>query len=189
MDAARNLLGIGINKKVLLSFGAIRPYKGLSDLLKAMQIVSKKYPDILLIVAGAFWDPIEKYVSLAKDLGITTNVIFINKYIPDSDVHKYFCVADAVILSHRTATQSAIPQLAYIYSVPIISTNVSGNKIFVDDGINGFVVPPRNPIMMANAICNLFSKGVIKNFRKASRNKVKQFEWTESKEKLFFGNN
>jgi glycosyltransferase involved in cell wall biosynthesis len=187
--AARRLLGIKTNKRVLLSFGAVRPYKGLGDLLEAMSIVLPRYPDCLLVVAGAFWEPLEKYSSLAKKLGISSSVLFIDKYIPDCEVHKYFCAANLLVLSHRTATQSAIPQLAYIYSLPIVATNVSGNKIFVDDGVNGFVVPSANPSRMAKAINDFFSDKIEDSFKRGSKVKAKQFEWTKLKEKAFFGCN
>jgi glycosyltransferase involved in cell wall biosynthesis len=182
---AKKKLGIS-NKKVILSFGAVRKYKGVEDLIEAVSLLSKK-EDYCLVVAGAFWSPIGKYKQLARELGAEKNILFIDKYIPDNEVPTLFQASDLLVLSHRTATQSAIPQLAYLYNLPMVATAVPGNVPFVDDGENGFLVSPRSPLEMSKAIRNFFDKKLSTNFKKNLKSKSKKFDWSKEKEKDFFG--
>jgi glycosyltransferase involved in cell wall biosynthesis len=173
------------NKKIILSFGAVRQYKGVDDLLEAFALLKNKN-DYFLVVAGAFWDPVEKYIALAKKLEIEKNVLFVDKYIPDDEVPLYFGVADLLVLSHRTATQSAIPQLAYLYNVPMVATMAPGNIPFVDDNENGFLVPVKNPEEMSMAIQKFFDKRLSLKFKKGIRKKMKEFVWDDKKEECLF---
>jgi glycosyltransferase involved in cell wall biosynthesis len=186
-SVARKKLGIK-NEKVILSFGAVRKYKGVEDLVEAISLLPKK-EDYMLVVAGAFWGGVEKYQVLAKEFGVEKNIKFIDKYIPDEEIPILFGAADLLVLSHRSATQSAIPQLAYVYSTPIIATNVAGNAPFVEEGRNGFIIPPKNPKEMSKAINKFFSKDFTKKFILGNKEVAKKFEWNKEKEKIFFGEN
>jgi glycosyltransferase involved in cell wall biosynthesis len=177
------------NKPVILFFGAVRPYKGLEDLISAFGLLRKNGIDAALLVAGAFWDSPEKYVSIARTLGIEKEIKIINKYIPDEEIPRLFCASDIVVLPHRTATQSAIPLLAFLYNVPIIATSVGGNSVFVDDKKTGFLVPPKDTQKLAFAMKEFFEKKLSNPFKKQMRLKGKMFEWNEKKEKIFFGEN
>ena len=46
---------------------------------------------------------------------------------------------------------------AMAMELPVITSNISGIEELVDDGINGILVPPKNPEAIANAIIKLFS--------------------------------
>jgi glycosyltransferase involved in cell wall biosynthesis len=176
-------------KKILLSFGAVRPYKGVDDLIDAMHILSKWRNDVFLVVAGAFWVPVQKYIELAKELGVQDKVLFIDKYISDDEVPLFFCASDLVVLSHRTASQSAIPQMAFEYNVPMVATKVEGNLPFIDDTKTGLFFPPKNSKKMAETINLFFRKNLAAKFKMAMNEKSKILDWTDEKENLFFGGN
>ena len=64
------------SKNKILFFGRISPYKGIEDLLKAVNLVKKEIPDIELTVAGKgnFWFDLSPYQN-------SPNFVFINKVI------------------------------------------------------------------------------------------------------------
>jgi len=175
------------NKKILLFFGAVRPYKGLDDLLEALSILLKKRKDLFLVAAGAFWEPVSRYEQLASSLGIRDSVKFVDKYVPDEEIPIFFCACDLVVLSHRTASQSGIPQLALEYNKPIVATDAGGNAVYIDEGKNGFIVPPADPKKLAGAIEKFFARKSEEDFSKYCALKKKEFDWTPEKEKKFFG--
>ena len=51
-DEARKKLGLHTSGKVLLSFGAVRKYKGIDYLIRAFKRVVEKIPDARLLIAG-----------------------------------------------------------------------------------------------------------------------------------------
>ncbi|MBN1591844.1 MAG: glycosyltransferase [Candidatus Coatesbacteria bacterium] len=147
----RKALGIEDDKLVLLFFGFVRPYKGLDLLIKAMPRIREKLNAHLLIV-GEFWEGREQFDKMVSELMIQDGVTIIDKYVPDSEVSRYFNAADIVILPYREATQSGIIQIAYGFKKPVITTDVGGLPEVVDEGKTGYVVPKESPEAIAETV-------------------------------------
>ncbi len=174
-------------KEIVLFFGAVRPYKDLEMLLRAISIASKKRKNLLLIIAGAFWEPREIYDKMIKDLGIEKFVLIKEGYIPDTQIPLLFKAADVAVLSHKSSTESGIPQLAYAYNTPLIATAVGGNVDLIDDKKTGLLVSAENAEEMAKAIIEFFEKKLHSSFKREMKTKEKLFKWDKEKEKTFFG--
>ena len=154
-NQARRKLNIAQHNHVLLFFGFIRPYKGLSYLIQAMKTVIK-HVDCLLLIVGEFYEPKRKYISLIVDLHLDKHIIVIDKYVSNEDVSLYFCSSDVVVLPYVQATQSGIIQIAFGLNRPIITTNVGGLPEVVEDGKTGFVVAAKSPEHLAAAIIKYY---------------------------------
>jgi glycosyltransferase involved in cell wall biosynthesis len=134
-----------LTKKVLLFFGYIRPYKGLRYLLEAMPALQKKFPDLSLLVVGEFWSKDKHdYVYLVRKLKLTESVQFIDTYVPNEELGKFFAVSDVVVLPYLSATQSAAVQTAYGFDKPVIATTVGGLKDVMAEGITGYSIRPKS---------------------------------------------
>ena len=134
---SREHLNLDPSKKYLLFFGLIRKYKGLELLLYSFALLRDK--NLRLIVAGEFYEDKSKYISLAKELGISDLILFTDTFIPDKEVKYYFSAADLVVQPYLTATQSGVTQIAYHFNCPMVVTNVGGLAEIVINGKTGFV--------------------------------------------------
>ncbi|MDZ7777067.1 MAG: glycosyltransferase [Bacteroidales bacterium] len=123
----------------MLFFGFIRDYKGLDLLLKAMKAISRKFPEVRLVVAGEFYAKADYYLDLIKTLEIEEVVILKTEFIPREAVADYFCAADLVVQPYKSATQSGVTQIAYHFEKPMVVTNVGGLGELVPDGKTGLV--------------------------------------------------
>ena len=112
-------------KKYLLHFGIIRKYKGLEILLKSFKKALEKNKLIHLIIAGEFYENIKKYQKLIDELDIQNNITIENSFIHESDFFKWFSMADFIIQTNTSATQSGITALS-IYFEKIMITTASG---------------------------------------------------------------
>lgn len=167
---------INLQKKVLLFFGYIRPYKGLIYLLKAMPKILQSMPDTSLLVVGEFWSKDKKeYLDLVRILGIQNQVVFIDKYIPNEEVEKYFKISDVVVLPYISATQSAVIQTAYYFDKPVISTSVGGLSDVIAEGLTGYFIKTKDPVDIAKKV-ELFYQNLI-NSDFVTRYK-ERFNWT-----------
>lgn len=153
---ARKHLGISEDKKLLLFFGFIRPYKGLDLLLRALKEI--KDPSVQLLVAGEFYEDANTYKTLIDELGIRDKLILKTDFIPDSEVKYYLCAADVVVQPYKNATQSGVTPLSYHYEKPMIVTNVGGLPSLVPHEKAGLVCEP-DPHSIANAITRFFELG------------------------------
>jgi glycosyltransferase involved in cell wall biosynthesis len=172
---ARETLGL-TSRHVLLFFGYIRKYKGLHVLLDALATVRREL-DILLVVAGEFYDDEMAYRDHVRRVGLDRNVVFHSDYLPNDQVRIYFSAADAVVLPYLSATQSGIAQIAYNFDIPVIATRVGGLAEVVQDNRTGFVVPPNDTDALAQAILRFYREDKQKAFSDAVRREKGKYSW------------
>lgn len=150
---ARRVLGIEAPGPLLLFFGLIKPYKGLQYLLQAMPRVRQEFPSAHLLIAGEPMQRVAAYQKLIDALGIGNSVSLRLRYVPLAEVHYYFCAADLVVLPYARCSLSGVLTMAFSYARPVVVTSVGGLPEAVEEGRTGFIVPPRSPEALAQAIC------------------------------------
>ena len=120
---AREQLGLNQDAAVLLFFGIVRKYKGLSELLDAFAIVRTKIEDAMLLIAGEFWENRANYLTQIEQLALTDAVLLDDRYVPDEEVPLYFCAADLLVAPYRYMTGSGVTKLAKSYGLPVLMGN------------------------------------------------------------------
>lgn len=183
-EQARAYLNICGSPNILLFFGLIREYKGLSYLLEAMPQIIEHNRDTLLIVAGEFNGDKEKYTDLIQHLRINHYIKIFDQYIPDSAVEKFFLASDLIVLPYISATQSAVVQTAFSFERPVIVTNVGGLPEVVVDGRTGYVVESQNKDQLADRIIDFFKLNKSLEFQRNIRNNAYQFSWDKMVERI-----
>jgi glycosyltransferase involved in cell wall biosynthesis len=163
-------------ERQILFFGYVRKYKGLEYLLRAMPEVLGEL-DVTLRAVGEFYDDVSHYRRLVSELGIERSVRLVDRYVPNEDVGGYFSQTDLVVLPYVTATQSGIIQIAYSFGVPVVTTNVGGLPDVVDDGRTGYLVEPKDPSAIAQAILRYYREREEKDFRSTIADYARRFSW------------
>jgi glycosyltransferase involved in cell wall biosynthesis len=167
---------LGLQGRVLLFFGLVRPYKGLLDLLDALPRVLTEL-EITLLVVGEIWGEKEVYARRLSQLGIATHVRFIDRYVDNQEAAMYFAAADLVVLPYREATGSAVLQLAFAAGVPVVATRAGSIADAVDEGETGFLVDVGDIEGLSQGILRFFKEDRAVAFRTAiERNRVR-FGW------------
>lgn len=165
-----------VDGPVLLFFGFVRPYKGLEVLIKAMPAAIKQV-ECTLLVAGEFWQDLAEYQSLVNELGLETHVRFDDRYITKTDLADYFLASDIVVLPYLSATGSGIAKLAFSYGRPVIVTDTGALPATVEEGINGYIVPPGCPRSLADAITGHFNSDRQEEMEQSALRLGGQYSW------------
>jgi glycosyltransferase involved in cell wall biosynthesis len=173
-EEARRVLGL--EGRVLLFFGYVRPYKGLEDLLTALRLARPDAWDHLVVV-GEFYEPEARYRPLLDDPALRVRVRVVNRYVPNEEVARYFAAADVVALPYREATGSGIAQIAFGAGVPVIATRTGGLEEVVEEGVSGLLVPPRDPQALARAIERFFDENLGARLREGVARTRGRFSW------------
>ena len=119
----------------------------------------------------------DSYMELIKKGGAESNIKIVDGYIPDEEIEKYFASCDIVVLPYESATQSGIVQMAYGFDKPVIVTDVGGIPEVVDEGKTGYIVPPKDPHALAEAVKRFFSEGNADEMTKCVRAEADRRSW------------
>lgn len=176
-EDARKQLGIAPEENVLLFFGFVRSYKGLTYLLEAMPAILQKLPQARLWVVGDFGEAREEYQEKIRRLQIADAVRTVEGYIPDAEVEPYFAASDLVVLPYVSATQSGIAQIAYGFDKPVVATAVGGLPEVVIDGRTGYIARPEDAKDLAEKIIRFFEEGKAKEFAASVEAEAGKYSW------------
>lgn len=179
---ARLAAEVSEDKKILLFFGFVRDYKGLRHIINAMPEIVEYDSNIRLMIVGEFRSDKENYLEQIKNLGVGDNIDIVDGYIPDSGIEKYFAASDLIVLPYESATQSGIVQIAYGFEKPVIATNVGGLPEVVANGKTGYIVEPKNPKALAEAVIRFFDENKSEEFTENVRKEAYRYSWDRMNE-------
>ncbi len=159
--AARAALGVAGTRRVLLGVVAqLSPWKGQDTAIEALRLLREQDLDahLLLIgeakfVASATRFDNEAYVSglrrLVAEAGLEDRVSWLGER---EDVAQLIAALDVLLLpSHEEPFGRALLE-AMALEVPVLATNVGGPPELVTEGIDGYLVPPREPAAWAQGV-------------------------------------
>jgi glycosyltransferase involved in cell wall biosynthesis len=188
---ARNIFGLSEQQNVILFFGAIKEYKGLDILSNSIPLASMKINNLALIIAGEAGDAdtkeiVSKCNDILSNLTSKVSIIFHDKFIPVTEVAKYFIASDIVVLPYRRVTHSGIPHLAYAFGKPIMASNVGDFDEIIEEGKSGFLLNTNTPEHLAEKIIKAFSdKSKLEAMGDYVRNLyTTKYTWKDSAEAL-----
>jgi starch synthase len=136
--------------KSVLFFGSISEYKGIEYLIRAEPLITSRIPDAKIVIAGS--GDFRKYKPLIQN---KNNFEIHNKFIPDEEVAEFFQKSAVVVLPYIDGSQTGVIPIAYSFGKPVVATDVGSIAEVVDNGRTGFIVPPKNPEALAEAIVKL----------------------------------
>lgn len=173
-NSARQELGYSSDAQIVLFFGLIRPYKGLIDLIEAMKLLPRK---INLLIVGECYSDKPEILKAIKSEGLSRRVQWINEFVLDNQVAKYFLASNVVTLPYRHATQSAVAQIALSFGRVLILTDTGGLSELVDIGKTGFLAEPESPTSIAESILAGFELLSDPDLSERIRKKALSFSW------------
>ncbi|MFQ6103597.1 MAG: glycosyltransferase family 4 protein [Candidatus Glassbacteria bacterium] len=140
----------------ILFFGHLRQYKGVDILIRAFSRVRRLHENALLVIAGKGQGRItQEYERIIAEEGVSGSVLLKPGYVDDGEIGSMFSQARLVVLPYRESDGSGALQLAYAFGKPVVATAVGVFPEIVEEGINGFLVPPEDPNALAGAILRL----------------------------------
>ncbi len=175
-ETAKEQLGLDAKTNYILFFGFIRDYKGLDILLEAFANKELRELPVKLLIAGEFYSKPDKYMELIEKLKLKDHIVLRTDFIPNTDVHKYFCASDVVVQPYKTATQSGITQVAYHFNKPMITTNVGGLSELIPNEKVGYVVNTDQQ-EIADAILKFYDLKKESEFSKNAAKEKKKYSW------------
>jgi glycosyltransferase involved in cell wall biosynthesis len=152
-STSRMNAGVPENALVFVLVANLIPYKGHSDLIKALAKIRADLPDPWLLLCLGRDDGIGPDLREEADsLGVGSHIRFLGSR---TDVPVFLRLADIGLLcSHEEGFSNALLE-GMAAGLPMVVTDVGGNAEAVLDTITGFVVPAHNPERLAEALLKI----------------------------------
>jgi glycosyltransferase involved in cell wall biosynthesis len=153
------------DKKKVLFFGRISPYKGVELFYAAAEQLSKEFNDITFIIAGKCQN---NYSPAFLDNNPYQNIHIINKFIDQDTLAGLMTNAAFCVLPYLDATQSGVIMTCYAYDLPVLVSDCEGlleynfdknNFSFVNGDINDLKTKMRNLLKNDN-ILSTYKKSI-----------------------------
>ena len=162
-----------IGKDVFLvgTVGRMVWLKGFEYLIKCVPEIARTYPDTKILLVGD--GPLrEKLEALSEELRVRDNVIFTGFR---SDIKEILSALDLLVIPSLQEGFPMITLEAMAMAKPIIATNIDGITEQITDGVDGILVPPKDPSVLAKAVIRaLNDKKLARTMGLLAREKVEQ---------------
>ncbi|PKM71764.1 MAG: glycosyl transferase family 1 [Firmicutes bacterium HGW-Firmicutes-16] len=150
------------NRFIISTFGLLGPGKGLEYGIEAIEKVAQKHKDVLYYILGRTHPAIvnisgEDYrkslETMVAKLGISDNVILVNKYLSKEEIVRYLKLSDVYLTPYLNKDQAVSGTLAYAagYGRVIVSTPYGYAKEMLSGG-RGLLAEFRSSESIASCI-------------------------------------
>ncbi len=125
---------------IFLFIGRLIKDKGIFEYINAARSVRKKFPNTVFNVMGPFWTQnLKRNTITHSQLQNWIDEGVIDYLGEKKDVRKFIAEADCIVLpSYREGTSNTLLEAASM-GKPAITTNTTGCKEIVSDGVTGFL--------------------------------------------------
>ena len=148
----RNKLNIPSDALVLISVGGCSPIKRHSDIIKALPVILKKYPDTVYLHLGK-GDTLNDEIQLARKLKVEKNIRFEGN---KNNVREFLIASDIYLMPSKFEGISITAIEAMACKIPEILYNVPGLRDFNKKRECAYLIE-ENCLLLAKAVTDLFS--------------------------------
>jgi glycosyltransferase involved in cell wall biosynthesis len=159
--------------------GRLGPRKGLEDLVDCADLISRRYPQVRFLIAGA--GPFEASLrALIARRGLQQTVILLGHVSDRQKMVDLYRSAQAYIHPAHYEGLPTVVLEAMACGCPVVATAVSGALDVIRDGYNGLLVPARAPDRLAAAAtCLLADSALRKRLSAAALQTIHQrYAWS-----------
>jgi glycosyltransferase involved in cell wall biosynthesis len=167
----RKEFGLSPGVAIVGVVGRLAKEKGYPYLLNAARVVIKKYPEVHFLIVGD-GPQREELVKLASNLGLNDHITFTGYR---RDVLSVLALFDIFALATLWEGLPVVILEAMVMAKPVVTTDVMGNPEVVINGVTGFLVPPRDPEILAERILELLKdENLRKRMGGAGRKRIEE---------------
>ena len=174
-ESVRKSLGIHDSETVLLvSAGLNRPVKGYKFAIESLSLLKNENVKFKYLILGG---NSQKLFHLCQEYGLESDVILDETSRDTAMIERLKC-ADIYLLPSYIEGFPLIKAEAMSAGLPVLTTNAPGCYDFIENGINGIIVPKRDTRLFSDAIKNLIqSPGSLKSMSIKAKRDSKKLTW------------
>jgi glycogen synthase len=172
----RTQYGIG-DDPMLLFVGRMITQKGVPYLIDAMPLVLKEHPRAKLFLVGR-GSALKSLKTKVAALGLEKSVIF-SGYLSEQQLKETYGTCDLFVLPSVWEVLPIAVLEAMSSAKPVVCTDAGGDREMVRDGVNGYVVPKRDPGALAEKVNLVLADSDMRSRMGAASRRIaeEEFDW------------
>ena len=186
-ERARRELQLSEDDRVIVYVGRILPRKGIDNVIEGVaNLCQTTQHRVTLIIVGGETDQampdndeeMGRLAGVARSLGIADKVCFTGRR-PQSALKLYYSAADVCVTTPWYEPFGMVPLESMACGTPVVAAAVGGLKFSVVDSVTGFLVPPKDPAVLAEKLDLILSNDELRQEQSSmARRRVEEwFAW------------
>jgi len=152
-NAIRDEYGWTRENIVVISLRNHRPIYGIEHLINAVPTIIEKNKNVRFLILGE--GPLTKLFKSRTKRSVENGYLKFVGAVPHEEVTSYLSAADIYVSTSYSDGTSASLLEAMACSLPAVVTDIAGNAEWIEDEVNGFLIPVANSQRLAEKILQL----------------------------------
>lgn len=145
--------GIPREARLVLAVGNIRAIKGYEFLIESFGRIANEEPSLWLMICGNDYPNYRQNLTPIVDkLGLSQRVVF-SDFV--TDIESVYAAADVYVLTSISEGFSLTTVEAMASGAAVVTTDCVGPREIIDDGVDGIIVPGRDPERFGRTVLDL----------------------------------
>jgi phosphatidylinositol alpha-mannosyltransferase len=160
----------------LLFVNRLEPRKGFDVAVRAFGMLAPEVPDLRMVVVG---EGAEQRTIEELPASIRSRVLMLGR-VPHAALAPYHAAVDLFVAPAVGGESFGIVLVeAMAAGLPVIASDIPGYREVVRDGIEGILIPPRDPPALAAAVRRLLDRPEeMARLGEAGRRRAERYSWT-----------
>lgn len=170
-----------LNRLTVVSIGYLERRKGIEDAIAAIAKISHPDRTVDLLHVGAVRDTsyLDELRLLARLHRVETQISFTG-FLPEEEFIRTLARADAVIFTHRFATQSGALLKGMALGKAVIAPAIPSFAEVIRPGENGVLYDPDNPASLAGHLLRVLSDSTLRDSLAANaQHTAARYDWRQ----------
>ena len=153
--AVRARYGVGWGEKLVLCVGRLAPQKGMEYFVRAIPIMTQRYPEAKFIIVGEGWSR-DYLEGVAQSTGHRWKILFTG-FISDAEVIALMTSADVLVIPSIYEPFGIVALEGMATGVPVVASRVGCLAEVIEHDRTGIFVHPRDPESIAWGVDRILS--------------------------------
>jgi glycosyltransferase involved in cell wall biosynthesis len=167
---ARKKLNLPADTKIILFVGDLIKRKGVSCLIESLQMLKSSQQNFLAIILGKGKE-LQNLEAMVMEYNMRNFVRF-NGNVTRAVLADFYTAADVFVLPSFSEGHSVALLEAMASGLPLVASDIEGNKVTIEEGVNGFLFEKGNPEKLAEKLTIILTDSELQQMMSSNSSKL-----------------
>lgn len=161
--ALKRTLCIPVEARIITHIGRIDPNKGQEDMVRAAELILKVEPSVYFLLVGdnntiRFQWYKDRVMKIIEEKNLKNQVVLMGRMDSIQDIIN---ISDVIVLNSIYDAHPGVVCEASACGKPVVASDVGGIPELVDEGVTGYLIPPRDVKSLTDSLLHLLSDAAL----------------------------